>query len=114
MLRYLTALIAAATVGLAAASAATARPDAVWYWTVGRAQTYVNVTLTVDQDVGLGAASCTGASVRWHGKYRRFGCAAYDDLDRIWSFTLRPVSATRAVVSNIECDDSESDTYCDD
>jgi hypothetical protein len=113
MLRYLALTLVTATMALAAASTATAQPDVVWYWTVARAELYVDVTLTVDQDVALDSASCAGASARWHGKYRRFACAAYDDLGRMWSFALRPVSASRAVVSNVRCDDSDSEYYCD-
>ena len=111
MLRYLTPLLAAATLMLAVAATAGAHPGN-WHWTIGKAETYVENSLTVDDEVGLVEARCRGVGARWRGMFHHFRCAAADDYDRVWTFVLHPVSRTNAAVTNVRCDDSESDYYC--
>ena len=111
-MKRLALLLAVATVALAASAVATAH-SGNWYWSKASAEFYVENQLTVDDETGVVEAYCRGIGRRWRGKYHHFRCAASDDVDRIWTFMLHPISRRSARLTNVACDDSESEYYCD-
>jgi hypothetical protein len=112
------ALLVLGLVGLTVSSIASAHPNS-WYWGRHKAQDYVYDRYTINESHDIARVQCRGLGRFWRPNryspqvlHHHFRCAAIDDVDRIWYFTLHPVSRNRAVLTEIKCDDTNAVVTC--